>query len=230
MSSANEGYMPVKYSKAIHAQAINPGSVGWFQNQLNNEQRTYLWKAIEEGEKESVNYKPNLAGNISRSERILDKDDYFLKTVLEPHVDLYCETWQGHPVNHHTVIGDGKLILKDFWVNYQYQHEFNPYHHHGGVYSFVIWMKIPTKWEEQHNLPLYNDTREQDRKASNFEFEYLDILGRTTNYAYRLCPKCEGTILFFPSALRHTVYPFYNCEEPRISISGNLWMASKDWE
>ena len=32
----------------------------------------------------------------------------------------------------------------------------------------------------------------------------------------------EGTILFFPSELKHTVYPFYNCEEDRISISGNI--------
>ena len=32
----------------------------------------------------------------------------------------------------------------------------------------------------------------------------------------------EGTILFFPSQLQHTVYPFYNCEEDRISISGNI--------
>ena len=222
--------MPVKYSKAIHAQAINPGSVGWFQNQLNNEQITYLWKVIEEGEKESVNYKPNLAGNISRSEKLVDKDDYFFNTVLEPHAQLYYETWNGHPVRDHAVVEGGQLKLTDFWVNYQYQHEFNPYHHHGGVYSFVIWMKIPTQWEEQHKLPLYDDTRIQDRKASNFEFEYLDILGRITNFAYQLCPKSENTILFFPSALRHTVYPFYNCEEPRISISGNLWLPSKDWE
>jgi hypothetical protein len=222
--------VPVKYSKAIHAQAINPSSVGWLINQLNTEQINYLWKVIEDGEKESVNYKPNLAGNISRSEKLVDKDDYFFKTVLEPHVQLYYETWNGHPVRDHAVVEGGQLKLTDFWVNYQYQHEFNPYHHHGGVYSFVIWMKIPTQWEEQHSLPLYDDTRTQDRKASNFEFEYLDILGRITNFAYQLCPKSENTMLFFPSALRHTVYPFYNCKDPRISISGNLWLASKEGE
>ena len=29
-------------------------------------------------------------------------------------------------------------------------------------------------------------------------------------------------MLFFPSKLNHQVYPFLNCEEERISISGNI--------
>ena len=32
----------------------------------------------------------------------------------------------------------------------------------------------------------------------------------------------EGVILLFPSRLRHQVYPFYNCDKERISISGNI--------
>ena len=44
------------------------------------------------------------------------------------------------------------MELKAFWVNFQNQHEFNPVHSHDGFLSFVIWMKIPTSWEEQHDL------------------------------------------------------------------------------
>ena len=29
-------------------------------------------------------------------------------------------------------------------------------------------------------------------------------------------------MLFFPSSLSHQVYPFYECEEERITISGNV--------
>ena len=36
--------------------------------------------------------------------------------------------------------------LREMWVNYQKQHEFNPLHYHSGIYSFVVWMKIPTDW------------------------------------------------------------------------------------
>ena len=32
----------------------------------------------------------------------------------------------------------------------------------------------------------------------------------------------EGKLVLFPSRLKHIVYPFYNCDEPRITIAGNL--------
>ena len=35
--------------------------------------------------------------------------------------------------------------------------------------------------------------------------------------------KLEGCMLFFPSALNHMVYPFYNCSEDRVSVSGNIF-------
>ena len=66
------------------------------------------------------------------------------------------------------------------------------------------------------------DINEGQRKAGNFEFEYLDTLGSIVNYAFKLSPKLEGTMLFFPAKLRHCVYPFYDTDEVRISIAGNL--------
>ena len=32
----------------------------------------------------------------------------------------------------------------------------------------------------------------------------------------------EGRMLFFPAWLQHQVFPFYECEEERITISGNI--------
>ena len=114
------------------------------------------------------------------------------------------------------------MALDTFWVNYQYQTEFNPYHDHDSVYSFAIWMKIPYSWEEQKKSPKFSDMRDINRKVGNFEFEYMDTLGVIRQYAYQLSPKDEGTMLFFPARLRHCVYPFFETEEPRISIAGNL--------
>ena len=31
--------------------------------------------------------------------------------------------------------------MREWWVNYQYQHEFNPLHDHTGAYSFVNMVK-----------------------------------------------------------------------------------------
>ena len=120
-----------------------------------------------------------------------------------------------------------KLILNQFWVNYQYKTEFNPYHDHSGVYSFAIWMKIPYDCKEQNKLPFLDGIREGDKKVGCFEFQYLDMYGDVVNTAYRLDPSYEGYMVFFPAKLRHMVYPFYETEEPRISIAGNIWCKTK---
>ena len=51
---------------------------------------------------------------------------------------------------------------------------------------------------------------------------YTNILGEITTYKYQLSEESNGTILFFPSKLMHGVYPFYNCDDERISVSGNI--------
>ena len=110
--------------------------------------------------------------------------------------------------------------MDKFWVNYQKQNEFNPPHRHSGVYSFVIWMKIPTKHFEQNQNPI--SLNSNTSVISSFLFTYTDILGETKEYIYEMNPEMEGTILFFPSKLTHQVLPFYNCDQDRISISGNI--------
>ena len=48
------------------------------------------------------------------------------------------------------------------------------------------------------------------------------MLGDMGKYSYFLDKKSEGMVLFFPASLNHTVYPFYNCDKERVSISGNI--------
>ena len=164
--------------------------------------------------------KKNLAGNISKSNLLIDKDDWFFNSVIIPLTEKYADEFQNmgdkYPLNR-------KLLyqMHGFWVNYQKQYEFNPLHSHGGVYSFVIWMKIPTYYFEQrrdHKFAMDSNSR----TISNFSFEMIDFLGQIYGHRYEMSPKMEGTMLFFPSKLNHIVYPFYNCEEDRISISGNI--------
>lgn len=202
----------------MKGKEVDFSNYGWIETNLEPEHIVFLWQKIEE-KKESL--KENLAGNISNSYIIDDTEKYFFNEVLSQHIDAYTQIYGSHPVRDYAY-GDFKLQLGKFWVNYQNKHEFNPYHHHGGVYSFVVWMKIPTDWRDQNQLSFLNGIKEEDKKASIFEFEYTDILGNIRNYGYRLDPTFEGKMLFFPAALRHCVYPFYNTEEQRISVSGNL--------
>tara|TARA_Y100001963_G_C6688618_1_gene403510 strand:+ start:43 stop:690 length:648 start_codon:yes stop_codon:yes gene_type:complete len=202
-----------------------PPNLGWIETKLDQEQIDYLWKRIKERKTDS--FKGQLAGNITGSYEIEDKDDYFFKEVLNEHVSAYYNmNGNKHPIPSY-IMGEFEFWLQSFWVNYQNQGEFNPFHNHGGVYSFVTWLKIPTCWEDQCKLSFLEGMQEHEKKASNFEFEYTDMLGRIKTYGYHLSPEWEGVMLFFPAALKHAVYPFYECDESRISISGNLFFRNK---
>ena len=186
----------------------------------------YLWKIIRKSQTENIDYKNKLAGNISKSYLIKDIDSFFFKSVCNPLIKHFRKNNLGKdPDSINISLKDPDLVkinLSGFWVNYQYKTEFNPYHDHNGIYSFAIWMKIPYDWDDQKKLAQFSDIADKHIRVGTFEFEYIDSLGGVKNIGYRLSPKLEGTMLFFPSKLRHCVYPFYETEEPRISIAGNL--------
>ena len=81
-------------------------------------------------------------------------------------------------------------------------------------------MKIPTDWKKQNINPLAATANTSC--ISSFQFSYHNILGKCLPYYYELSPQDEGTMILFPSVLQHQVYPFYECDEERISVSGNV--------
>ena len=78
--------------------------------------------------------------------------------------------------------------------------------------KYTIWMKIP-KLKTGHF-------------SGDFEFVYNDITGRICTQLINLTNIDEGKIIMFPSKLPHCVYPFYNTDELRISISGNILLEN----
>ena len=196
---------------------ITPPNLGWLLYSLGDKQIDYLWNCIGEAElKEKVN--AHLAGNINSSFPLHDKDDWFFKHTLCPLIRAYGDQFEDIG-NNLPVFRAHPYALKRWWVNYQKQHDFNPPHNHTGVYSFVIWLKIPTEYVEQNKDNITNSP-----VRSNFQFHYQNILGEIMPFNYELGKDFEGAMLFFPSKLRHEVFPFYNCEEDRISISGNIFI------
>jgi len=89
------------------------------------------------------------------------------------------------------------------------------------VYSFVIWMKIPTSFAEQRELPIARDSNATN-VISNFAFHYTNTEGRVCQFAYNMEKEAEGYMVMFPSDMKHEVFPFYENDGVRISISGNL--------
>ena len=198
-------------------EAFQVPNVPLYKTKLNDDMMNYLWSCIRQAEKDNVNdsndYSYRLAGNITGSLGLKDVNHKFRDEVVGP---LTQQLLDEDPKHYFPPIDlDPSLDLKykpdlrlNWWVNYQYATEFNPEHGHTGITSFVIWMKIPTHYEEQHNLTFHS------KAASDFQFTYTDILGNTIEYPILMSPEMEGTIMVFPSSLHHQVYPFYNTEEP----------------
>ena len=196
--------------------------IGWLETSLPKNVMKRLQNYIETAKKDTTKtIKEDLAGNISKSLVLEDKDNWFFQSVLVPLVQQFVTSY---PTFLSTAFvpesSSLPFLLSNFWVNFQKQHEFNPPHNHGGVWSFVIWVKIPTDWREQHALPI--SANSSLPKASDFDFHYTSMLGDINKYTYQLDKTQEGSMLFFPAKLMHEVYPFYNCNKERVSISGNI--------
>ena len=201
-------------------------NVGAIEGQLPEDTVDSLWKLIEESKKQPEDMKSDLAGNISSSIRLDGNSpliEDFVKNVIPIYIDQNIKSY-GPPWRTTMKEGQG-WNLESLWVNFQKKHEFNPPHDHSGVYSFVIWMQIPTSYAEQKKLPICADSN-ADNHISNFAFSYTNTLGRVSTFAYNMEKEAEGYMVMFPSTMLHQVFPFYDNDGERISISGNINIAN----
>ena len=114
------------------------------------------------------------------------------------------------------------LEIFTLWVNFMKKTEFNPMHHHSGLFSFVIWHKIPYEFKtEILNSP--SKRVDSFNTAGCFEFIFPNFSQTGVNqHSIMADKKYEGVICIFPSYLNHVVWPFYSSDEYRISIAGNV--------
>jgi len=217
--------------RAINARTIQQQDTStppWLDLRLTKEAMDHLWDDINGKQGDA---KKNLAGNISKSEYIKDKDNWLYENVMKECIEyMYYKDWTNYYNVHVTKsLPPPVFKLEELWVNYQKQHEFNPPHNHTGFFSFVVFMKIPTHWKEQHALPI--SANSNTPQASNFQF----LLGHPTGSGYVypqnfwLSPEDEGRMLFFPAFMMHQVFPFYGTEKERITVSGNIYFP-KNYE
>jgi len=197
-------------------------NIGVVEAQLPDDVVKNIWKVIKKARKKPEDMKGELAGNISSSIK-LDGDAPLLKEFvgellpkfIDSHINSYGAPWRATMKE-----GEG-FNLESLWVNFQKKHEFNPPHDHSGVFSFVIWMQIPTSYAEQKKLPICAESN-ADNHISNFAFSYTNTMGRVSTFAYNMEKQAEGYMVMFPSQMLHQVFPFYENDGERISISGNV--------
>ena len=168
------------------------------------------------------NVKKELAGNIHGSYYLEDKNNWFFKNELMPLVSEYIQNTLNFNVTPSILTKNCNYVLSEFWVNFQKKYEFNPVHFHAGVFSFVIWIKIPVSFKTEKNLPFLKNSKSQFNNT--FSLMYTDCLGKISSLNFHLEPEDENTILLFSSQMQHVVYPFYSSNKNRISISGNIFL------
>ena len=219
----------------IKKQRLQSQDMPWLDFRLTEETMNHLRNAIDTPTDKQPTSRPlsapppaasRLAGNISKSKYIKDKDDWFYKNVLKD-VSEYLFFRNSEWSTYFDIAIAKKFppplfTLETLWVNYQKQHEFNPPHQHEGLFSFVVFMQIPTYWKEQHALPF--SAASNTPCASDFQFLLGQGHGPVQPIRFPLSPKDQGRMLFFPAWLSHQVFPFYGTEESRITISGNVYM------
>ena len=217
--------MPLQPNKQIQTSRAYPSIddthyIPWLDVRLTGATMDHLWNIISDCRDDA---RSQLAGNISKSAWLLDKDNYFYDNVLKKMSEyMFYEDWNNYYPEHITRVKPlTEFSLTKLWVNYQKQHEFNPLHDHKAMFSFVVFMKIPTHWKEQHTLPISANSGKP--VASNFVFVWTEKdTDEIFKHTFKLSPEDEGRILFFPGNLQHEVYPFYGTAEERVTVSGNI--------
>jgi len=181
---------------------------------LSSEQKSAKW-----------DWSHKLVGKVSKEIRIPvdDADDrvFLFKTMKQG-----CLNYINYIISKNRAYGwyklagrDGKptidnIHLTHSWIVSQYAGEYNPYHHHTGDFSAVVYLKIPSNMEEELDVEF------TDHYPTNglIEFMYGENCDmRSDNIKFK--PEV-GTMLVFPSYLKHFVYPFYS-EGERRSMSFN---------
>jgi uncharacterized protein (TIGR02466 family) len=153
----------------------------------------------------------------------------------EEHRELLFTTMRGACVdylkesikqgNHHAwkkLAGDvvptlANIHLTHSWVVSQYAGEYNPWHHHTGDFSAVIYLKMPPNMHKEIEEDF------EDHYPANGLIEFM--FGENQNFRsdnLKFKP-VVGKMLVFPSWLKHFVYPFKSKGERRsMSFNANM--------
>jgi hypothetical protein len=170
-----------------------------------------------------------LAGFIEKQHRITKSLDAVTPYIYDL-TEEYLKYTGDKPVkrDRYTIINPrDPEAAPELWVNFQEKQDINPIHSHGGLVSFVIWLKIPFLFKDEQEHPSVKNSKTA-KMASTFTFYYTDtkVPGGIGMLSLPVDKTWEDNIIMFPSWLNHSVYPFQTSSAPRISIAGNVFLKN----
>ena len=172
-------------------------------------------------DKDRVSWNKQLVGEIEEEwkiDTVLLTNISFKDYIIQLSWEYFKVMVSQHPKRHSfRFLSDRieNIEITSSWFNNQKDNEYNPVHFHSGIFSGVLYLKIPEYLPARKN-------------------EYLDgsicFVGNTsssddlfTTSLFSILPKV-GDIFLFSSSLRHQVYPFRTKDGKGIrrSMSFNL--------
>ena len=178
-----------------------------------------LWKKtliVLEKRNKFIKNKANktLAGNI--------KEEYDIPELIPEYGPFICAQIMNFPFFEKIaeVFRNFDIRLHRLWINYMKKHEFNPIHTHSGLFSFVIFVKIP--YDLKTELAKSPGKKSNSNFTSTLQFQYFDAGGIPMEVNVPVDKSYEGGIYIFNASTRHLVYPFFTSDDYRITLAGNI--------
>ena len=99
------------------------------------------------------------------------------------------------------------------WVVRQFKNEYNPIHWHTGHVSGAGWLKIPDD---------FGQTAKNKKNNPNGKINFIHGSKQFLSNPRTEINPIVGDMCIFPHYLMHAVYPFFNSDEERRSVSLDL--------
>ena len=204
-------------------------NLGYLHHELKKEEISILLDEIEQMQKNNFcGYIPkneSLAGNIEREFLLSERSRLELKNIVLPLIETYDETFN-YTQSIAILTKNCPFVLSNAWVNFQKKYEYNPIHHHSGIFSYVIWTKVPYDIENEMKNP--SSRNSSSNIPGYFNFHFINTLGEMVSQHFPVDKTWENQMFFFPAKLSHSVNPFFTSDDYRISVSGNIMLDTSE--
>jgi hypothetical protein len=189
-----------------------------------------IQELLELSSKQTQSYREYLVANIQNEYGFEGNDKNEAWNMIKPYIKDYIEKIVAPRVPD--VKFDSNL--RNLWVNYQKNGEYNPHHNHPGHISFVIYLQIPEELKTEKNITfsnqpgsitfLHGDTPKIYGLRENIEYDIDNSILPINKFNYL---PVTGEMFVFPSYLNHFVDAFETNDVERISLAGNTELIGK---
>lgn len=197
---------------------------GYVSTKLSDVDVKKLTEVVDSSDK---SLKASLAG-IQTDNWIIPNAKEILNPYINALVNSYSETHKEYTDEYEQEIGKiigprysfDNLNLDSIWVNVTEKYMYNPPHNHQGIYSYVVFLKIPFSLEEERKSRYVKNSNQPFPGC--FYFIHPSHSGHTYIQNIEVDRNAEGMMILFPARIVHGVHPYYTSDETRITIAGNV--------